>query len=50
MAPIAYGTLADRSGRTVGVVAAALTAPAVIPMVLALRPSLHGGRAGPAEG
>ncbi len=44
LAPIAYGVLADHSSRTVGTVAAALTAAAVIPMVLALRPSLNGGR------
>jgi MFS family permease len=46
LAPIAYGAIADHSSRTVGVVAAALTAAAVIPMVLALRPFLREGRAG----
>ncbi len=40
LAPIAYGALADNSSRTVGVIAAALTAAAIIPMVLALRPFL----------
>jgi MFS family permease len=50
LAPIAYGAIADHSSRTVGVVAAALTAAAVIPMVLALRPFLHEGRAGPMMG
>jgi MFS family permease len=45
LAPIAYGAIADHSSRTVGVVAAALTAAAVIPMVLALRPFLREGRA-----
>jgi MFS family permease len=50
LAPIAYGAIADHSTRTVGVVAAALTAAAVIPMVLALRPFLHEGRAGSMTG
>jgi MFS transporter, FSR family, fosmidomycin resistance protein len=49
LAPIAYGTIADHSNRTVGIVAAALTAAAIIPMVLALRPFLHQGHTGPAE-
>ena len=40
LAPIAYGMIADHSNRTIGVVAAALTAAAIIPMVLALRPFL----------
>jgi MFS transporter, FSR family, fosmidomycin resistance protein len=46
LAPIAYGALADHSSRTIGVIAAALTAAAIIPMVLALRPFLREGRAG----
>jgi MFS family permease len=41
LAPIAYGALADHSSRTVGVMAAALTAAAIIPAVLALRPFLQ---------
>jgi MFS transporter, FSR family, fosmidomycin resistance protein len=41
LAPIAYGAIADHSNRTIGVAAAALTAAAIIPMVLALRPFLH---------
>jgi MFS transporter, FSR family, fosmidomycin resistance protein len=41
LAPIVYGVIADHSSRTVGVIAAALTAAAIIPMVLALRPFLH---------
>ncbi len=41
LAPIAYGALADHSSRTVGVVAAALTAAAIIPTVVALRPFLR---------
>ena len=32
-----------------GIIAAALTAAAVIPMVLALRPFLHEAHTGPAE-
>ncbi len=40
LAPIAYGAIADQSSSTVGVVAAALTAAAIIPMVLALKPFL----------
>jgi MFS transporter, FSR family, fosmidomycin resistance protein len=46
LAPIAYGALADHSSRTIGVIAAALTAASIIPMVLALRPFLRKGRAG----
>ena len=41
LAPIAYGAIADHSSRTVGIVAAALTAAAIIPLVLALRPFLQ---------
>jgi len=41
LAPVAYGAIADHSSRTVGVVAAALTAAAIIPLVVALRPFLH---------
>jgi MFS transporter, FSR family, fosmidomycin resistance protein len=41
LAPIVYGVIADHSSRTVGVIAAALTAAAIIPLVLALRPFLH---------
>ena len=36
LAPIAYGAIADHAGRTIGVVAAALTAAAIIPLALAL--------------
>ena len=36
LAPIAYGVIADQSSRAVGVVAAALTAAVIIPMVLVL--------------
>ena len=41
LAPIAYGAIADHSNKTMGIIAAALTAAAIIPMVLALRPFLH---------
>ena len=44
LAPIAYGAIADHSSRTIGVIAACLTALAIIPMVLALRPFLREGR------
>ena len=40
LAPIAYGTIADHSSRTAGILAAALTAAAIVPLVLALRPHL----------
>ncbi|TXN20372.1 MFS transporter [Methylobacterium sp. WL9] len=36
LAPIAYGALADHTGETVGILAAALTALAIVPLVLAL--------------
>jgi MFS transporter, FSR family, fosmidomycin resistance protein len=42
LAPIAYGALADHYDRTVGTLAAALTAAAIIPLALALRPYLRG--------
>jgi len=45
LAPIAYGAIADHSNRTIGIVTAALTAAAIIPMVLALGPLLHQRRA-----
>jgi MFS family permease len=48
LAPIAYGTLADHSSRTIGVIAAALTAVAIIPVVLALAPFLQEEHTGPA--
>jgi MFS transporter, FSR family, fosmidomycin resistance protein len=49
LAPIAYGVIADHSNKTVAILAAALTAAAIIPMVLALRPFLlqvHNGAVG----
>jgi FSR family fosmidomycin resistance protein-like MFS transporter len=49
LAPIAYGTIADHSNKTIGIIAAALTAAAIVPMVLALRPFLHEGHTGAAE-
>jgi len=41
LAPIAYGAIADHSSRTVGILAAALTAALIVPLVLALRPALE---------
>ena len=41
LAPVAYGALADHSSRTIGIIASALTAAAIIPMVLALGPFLR---------
>jgi FSR family fosmidomycin resistance protein-like MFS transporter len=46
LAPIAYGAIADHSSRTIGVLAAALTAAAIIPLVLALGPFLPEARDG----
>ena len=43
LAPIAYGAIADHTGRTIGVISAALTAAAIVPMVLALGPFLRTG-------
>jgi hypothetical protein len=44
LAPIAYGAIADHSSRTAGILAAALTAAAIVPLVLALRPALKNSR------
>jgi FSR family fosmidomycin resistance protein-like MFS transporter len=44
LAPIGYGVIADHSSRTVGILAAALTAALIIPLVLALRPLLENGQ------
>jgi MFS family permease len=41
VAPIFYGAIADHSNKTAGVLAAALTAVLIVPLVLALRPYLH---------
>jgi FSR family fosmidomycin resistance protein-like MFS transporter len=49
LAPIAYGVIADHSNRTVGIVAAALTAAFTIPPILALRPILENERSLSAE-
>ncbi len=47
LAPIAYGAIADQSSRTVGVLAAALTAALIAPMALRLRgPLSHGHQPG----
>jgi len=40
LAPIAYGAIADHSTRSIGILAAAVTAAAIVPLVLALRPLL----------
>ena len=45
LAPIAYGAIADHSDRTTGILAAALTAAVIVPLVLALRPFLDTTRA-----
>ena len=49
LAPIAYGMIADHSNRTVGIVAAALTAALTVPLILALRPILENKRSISAE-
>jgi MFS transporter, FSR family, fosmidomycin resistance protein len=49
LAPIGYGMIADHSNRTVGIVAAALTAAITIPLILALRPILENKRGVSAE-
>jgi MFS transporter, FSR family, fosmidomycin resistance protein len=49
LAPIGYGVIADHSNRTVGIVAAALTAALTIPLILALRPILENERSISAE-
>ena len=41
IAPIAYGAIADYSNRSAGILAAALTAAAIIPLVFALKPLLE---------
>jgi FSR family fosmidomycin resistance protein-like MFS transporter len=50
LAPIAYGAIADHSNRTAGILAAALTAAAIIPLVFALRHSLEDEGGGSTEG
>jgi FSR family fosmidomycin resistance protein-like MFS transporter len=40
LAPIAYGAIADHYSRDAGILASALTAVAIIPLILVLRPSL----------
>jgi len=37
LAPIAYGAIADHSGRMIGILSSALTAAAIVPLVLSLR-------------
>ena len=40
VAPIVYGAVADHSSQTIAIVAAGLTAAAIVPLVAALRPAL----------
>jgi hypothetical protein len=49
LAPIAYGAIADHSNRTVGILAGALTAAVIVPLVLALRPAPENERDALAE-
>lgn len=49
LAPFAYGAIADRSSQTVGILAAAATAAAVVPFVLALQSALKRERCVPVE-
>jgi MFS transporter, FSR family, fosmidomycin resistance protein len=41
LAPIVYGAIADQAGRGVGVVSSAVTAVAIIPLILGMRPALR---------
>jgi MFS family permease len=41
IAPILYGTIADHSNQTIGVLASAATAALIVPLVLMLRPHLR---------
>lgn len=41
LAPIIYGTIADHSSRTVGLLASAATAALIVPLILMLRPHLR---------
>ncbi len=47
LAPIAYGAIADHSSRADGIITAALTAVAIIPLVLGLHPILNKVRTKP---
>lgn len=49
LAPILYGTIADHSSRTIGVLASAATAVLIAPLVLALRRHLRDSAAGARE-
>jgi MFS family permease len=44
LAPIVYGAIADHSNRTAAILATALTAAAIVPLVLALRSALESDR------
>ncbi|HEY0253736.1 MAG TPA: MFS transporter [Kofleriaceae bacterium] len=43
LAPIVYGALADHTSQTIGILASAATALAIVPLVLTLRPHLRRG-------
>ena len=47
LAPILYGAIADHSSQTIGVLASALTAALIVPLVLTLRPHLSASGAEP---
>lgn len=47
LAPIFYGAIADHSSQTVGILASALTAALIVPLVLTLRPHLSASGAEP---
>jgi MFS transporter, FSR family, fosmidomycin resistance protein len=44
LAPIAYGAIADHSSRTIGILAASMTAAVIVPLALALRPIFNDER------
>ncbi|QRN55322.1 MFS transporter [Dyella caseinilytica] len=46
IAPILYGTVADHSNRTIGMLASAATAALIVPLVLTLRPHLRNSTVG----
>ncbi|WP_206244603.1 MFS transporter [Novosphingobium terrae] len=44
LAPILYGAIADHSSQTTGIMATAMTAALIVPLVLALKPFLQAGK------
>ncbi|PNG25181.1 MFS transporter [Methylocella silvestris] len=50
IAPILYGVVADHSNRTIGVLASAVTAALIVPLVLTLRPHLRSSTVGSCKG